>query len=196
MTKLIKHRGKSSKNIKENTYEAIKLALEDNKYLGVEFDIRETKDHEFVIYHNPMLNNKLISNYLYRELPKFIPRLKDILNIGSSKIFLIEIKNITSIDKFINLLKDYQDKNIYVMSFSNSIINKINKSYKTYKVGVLNYILNTNNDIKKLDFLVILNSILDENIMSKLKGLEIFSYGILESIEDYKYSNVYYIVDD
>ena len=196
MTKLIKHRGKSSKNIKENTYEAIKLALEDNKYLGVEFDIRETKDHEFIIYHNPILNNKLISNYLYRELPKFIPRLKDILNIGNSKIFLIEIKNITSIDKFINLLKKYQDKNIYVMSFSNSIINKINKSNKTYKVGVLNYVLNTNNDIKKLDFLVILNSILDENIMSRLKGLEIFSYGILESIEEYKYNNVYYIVDD
>ena len=143
-----------------------------------------------------MLNNKLISNYLYRELPKFIPRLKDILNIGSSKIFLIEIKNITSIDKFINLLKKYRDKNIYVMSFSNSIIDKINKSDKTYKVGVLNYVLNTNNDINKLDFLVILNSILDENIMSRLKGLEIFSYGILESTQEYKYNNVYYIVDD
>lgn len=196
MTKLIKHRGKNSKIIKENTYEAIKIALEDNKYLGVEFDIRETKDGEFVIYHNPILNNKLISNYLYRELPKFIPRLKDILNINSSKIFLIEIKNITNIDKFINLLKKYKDKNIYVMSFSNSIINKINKSNKTYKVGVLNYVLNTNNDIKKLDFLVILNSILDENIMSRLKGLEIFSYGVLESIEEYKYNNVYYIIDD
>ena len=196
MSKLIKHRGKSSKIIKENTYEAIKLALDDNKYLGVEFDIRETKDHEFIIYHNPILNNKLISSYLYRDLPKFIPRLKDILNINSSKIFLIEIKNITSIDKFINLLKKYKDKNIYVMSFSNSIINKINKSNKTYKVGVLNYVLNTNNDIKKLDFLVILNSILDENIMSRLKGLEIFSYGVLESIEEYKYNNVYYIIDD
>lgn len=196
MSKLIKHRGKSSKIIKENTYEAIKLALDDNKYLGVEFDIRETKDHEFIIYHNPILNNKLISSYLYRDLPKFISRLKDILNINSSKIFLIEIKNITSIDKFINLLKKYKDKNIYVMSFSNSIINKINKSNKTYKVGVLNYVLNTNNDIKKLDFLVILNSILDENIMSRLKGLEIFSYGVLESIEEYKYNNVYYIIDD
>ena len=32
--------------------------------------------------------------------------------------------------------------------------------------------------------------------MSRLKGLEIFSYGILESIEEYKYNDVYYIVDD
>lgn len=192
MYKLIKHRGLHDKNIKENTYDAIYMALKSDKYIGVEFDVRETKDNEFIIYHNPMHDHKLISDTLYRELPKFIPKLTDILKISSPKMFLIEIKNITSFDKFMNLLNKYKNKKIYVMSFSNKLINKVNKINKTYKVGILNYVLNTEVDNNKLDFICILNSLLNDTIMEILKNKEIFSYGLLENL---KYKDVYYIVD-
>ena len=188
MYKLIKHRD----TIKENTYDAIKMALDDKRYVGVEFDVRETRDGEFIIYHDPMYNGKLISEYLYNELPKFMPKLKMILQIKSNKMFLVELKNIKHIEKLITLLKKYNNKKIYVMSFSNSLIDKINISDRNYKIGVLNYVLNTNKDTKKLDFVCILNSLLNDDIIKILKDLEIFSYGIFENM---KYDNIYYITD-
>ncbi len=192
MYKLIKHRGISNDTIKENTYDAIKMALDDKRYVGVEFDVRETRDGEFIIYHDPMYNGKLISEYLYNELPKFMPKLKMILQIKSNKMFLVELKNIKHIEKLITLLKKYNNKKIYVMSFSNSLIDKINISDRNYKIGVLNYVLNTNKDTKKLDFVCILNSLLNDDIIKILKDLEIFSYGIFENM---KYDNIYYITD-
>ena len=190
--KLIKHRGISNDTIKENTYDAIKMTLDDKRYVGVEFDVRETRDGEFIIYHDPMYNGKLISEYLYNELPKFMPKLKMILQIKSNKMFLVELKNIKHIEKLITLLKKYNNKKIYVMSFSNSLIDKINIKDRNYKIGVLNYVLNTNKDTKKLDFICILNSLLNDDIINLLKDLEIFSYGIFENM---KYDNIYYITD-
>ena len=192
MAKLIKHRGISSDKIKENTYEAILNALNNDKYMGVEFDVRETKDGEFIIYHDPLYNGKLISNMNFNELPRFMPKLKTILKIKSDKIFVIELKNINNFTKFYNLLEKYPNKKLYVMSFSNQLINKVNKPNRHYKIGILNYVLNTSDDIKKLDFVAILNSLLNETIINNLKNLEIFSYGLFENI---KYEEVYYIVD-
>lgn len=192
MNKLIKHRGLHDENIKENTYEAIKNALEDPQYCGVEFDVRETLDKEFIIFHNPLVNGKLISNTLYNDLPKYIPKLKDILKINSSKIFLIELKNIKHIDNLVNLLNKYAQKKLYVMSFSHNLINKVNKPNRKYKIGILNYVLNTNIDIQNYDFIGILNSLLNDSVIKTLKNKEIFSYGLLEKK---KYFEVYYIVD-
>ncbi len=195
MAKLIKHRGAYSKDIKENTYEAIKMAIDDSKYLGVEFDIRETIDNEFVVFHNPTLKGKLIREYKFNELPKYIPRLKDILKIKTSKIFLIEIKNIMSFPKFLNLLKKFNYQNIYVMSFSNAIINKCLIKNRTYKVGILNYVINTEDNLRELDFVCILNNLLNDNLIKSLKDKEIFSYGLLSENTNYKYPNVYYITE-
>ncbi|MBQ8902531.1 MAG: glycerophosphodiester phosphodiesterase, partial [Bacilli bacterium] len=152
MEKLISHRGIFDKNTKENSYEAIKKALVSDNYLGVEFDVRETIDNELIIYHNALYNNKLISKTRYNELPKYVPRLDDILKIDSNKIFLIEFKYINNYDNFLNIINKYCDKNIYIMSFSNRVIEKINKENSCYKIGVLNYILNTSEFTKKLDF--------------------------------------------
>ncbi len=193
MSKLIKHRGLHNEFIKENTYEAILSALQNDQYLGVEFDVRETLDNIFILYHNPLYNNKLISKTLYKELPRYIPKLDSILKINSDKIFLIEVKNINNYQKLYNLLNKYSNKKLYVMSFSNNIINKLNIANRKYKIGILNYVLNTDDLINKLDFVAILNSLLNDNIMNSLKTKEVFSYGIKEKM---KYANVYYITDN
>lgn len=192
--KLISHRGIHNNIVKENSYESIINALNSDKYIGVEFDIRITKDKEFILFHDGFYNNKLIKNTYYKELPKYVPKLESILKIKSKKIFLIEIKDIDNYyDKFMKLLSKYKDKNIYVMSFSNKIINKLNKENKTYKVGVLNYVLNTTKDDLKLDFIAILNSLLKENILNNYSNLEIFSYGLFKT---FKSKNIFYIVDN
>lgn len=194
MYKLISHRGIHNKNIKENSYLSIKNALDSNEYVGVEFDVRVTKDNEFIIYHDSMYNNKLIKNMMYKELPKYVPRLIDILKINSNKIFLIEVKNINNMYKeLINKLNKYKNKNIYVMSFSNKVINKLDISKRNYKIGVLNYILNTNNTNNNLDFICILSSLLNNNIINTLNNKEIFSYGLNIKKE---YDNIYYIVNN
>jgi len=190
--KLICHRGLYDEKIKENTYDAVSCALKNDKFVGVEFDIRETKDNEFVLFHNATYNNKLIKNTYYKELPKYVPRLKDILKIKSKKIFLIEIKNINNYERFIKLLNRYRDKNIYLMSFSNKIISKLNIKNRNYKIGILNYVFNTSENILELDFVAILNNLISDEIILKLKNIEIFSYGLFENK---KYKDVYYITD-
>ena len=194
MYKLIKHRGYHDKFIMENSYEGISIALNDDKYVGVEFDVRETLDNELIIYHDSLYNNKLISKTLYKELPKYVPKLWDILKINSNKIFLIEIKNIeNNYHQFINLLNKYKDKNIYVMSFSNNAIKRVDIKERNYKIGILNYVLNTNKDISNLDFICILNSLINDEILNVLKNYEIFSYGLFEKKKGKK---IFYIVDN
>jgi glycerophosphoryl diester phosphodiesterase len=53
MMKFIAHRGASQRYI-ENTYQAFKYAFESSLD-GCECDIRITKDHEFIVYHNENL---------------------------------------------------------------------------------------------------------------------------------------------
>lgn len=194
MYKLISHRGIHNKEIKENSYLAILNALKDEKYSGVEFDVRTTLDNEFILFHNSIYNNKLIKNTLYKELPKYVPKLEKILKINTNKIFLIEVKNINNeYNRLIDILNKYSNKNIYVMSFSNKVISKLNSNKRKYKIGILNYVLNTDELIKELDFVGILNSLLNNYVLKKLSSLEIFSYGILTKKE---HENVFYIVDN
>ncbi len=192
MFKLIKHRGIYTNTIKENSYEGIKLALEDNNYIGVEFDIRETLDNEIILFHNPIYNNKLISKTYYKELPKYVPKLEDILSINSNKIFLIEIKNIEhNFNKFLNILNKYSNKNIYIMSFYLKNIKKININNRFYKIGLLNYVLNTNDYIKELDFVGIINNLINKQVIKELDNIKVFSYGG----NKLKFDSVYYITD-
>ena len=58
--KNIIHRGITSKNIKENSYLAIKKAIKDKESIGVEFDIRLTKDKKIVLSHNSLINLNVI----------------------------------------------------------------------------------------------------------------------------------------
>jgi len=193
MYKLISHRGIHDKKTKENSYDAIKNALESSEFVGVEFDIRETLDNEIILYHNAVYNNKLVSKTYYKDMPKYVPKLEDVLKIRSNKMFLIEIKNIeNNYKKFLDIINKYNDKNICIMSFSSKAINKIDIDGRFYKIGILNYVLNTNENIKKLDFIAILNSLLNEDIIKNLNGLEIFSYGLFKKK---KFRDVFYIVD-
>ena len=50
---VIYHRGKHSEFVKENTIEAFDLSIKDS--LGIEFDVRMTKDNMVVVSHDDNL---------------------------------------------------------------------------------------------------------------------------------------------
>lgn len=195
MYKLIAHRGEK-KSSKENTIAAFFDAI-NGDYYGFECDIRMTKDKKIVVYHDPMFKGKLIKNYNYKELKSNnIPLLEDVLNIKTDKIIMIDIKDAFIDDKILlKVLNHYKDKNIYVMSFYDNIINKLFVDNCGFKVGILNYVLNTNDNHFKYDFLCILNTFLNNEIINKYEHdkKELFVYGIKR--KDIKDLYPYYIVD-
>ena len=91
--KNIIHRVITSKNIKENSYLAIKKAIKNKESIGVEFDIRLTKDKKIVLSHNSLINLNVIEETNYSELIKnnYLTTLDKILDIDTNKIFLIDI---------------------------------------------------------------------------------------------------------
>ena len=192
----ISHRGLVKKGIIENTIPAFLGAINSDKYAGFELDIYTSKDNEFIIHHDPLLDGKLIWNYEYKELKKKgVVKLEDVLKLKTNKIILIEIKDINlDINQFTKLLNKYQDKKIYVMSFFNSVIRKFKNP--TFKVGVLNYLLNSTAEYP-YDFIGILYDVATKHMINSLKELniEVFLYALSKK-DKYIFKDVYYIVDD
>ena len=188
---LIAHRGIWDKYIKDNSYTAIKKGLESSKYIGIECDIRETKDNKYIIYHNALYKGNLVKNTLYKDM-KDIPLLEDILKIDSNKIYLLEIKDYNmDLDSFLSILKKYQ-KNIYIMSFDNKVIEKLKKKNVSYKLGVLNYILNSDSNYN-YDFICLLDAVATNLVIDSFKerNIEVIIYGTIKLDK-----NLTYIVDD
>lgn len=192
--KLIAHRGLVN-NSKDNSLESLLNAINSDKYIGVETDVRVTKDNVFVLYHDALYKGNLVKNVLYKEMKKDnIMRLDDLLKINTNKIILLEIKDYyMNIELFLRILDKFKS-NIYIMSFNNKIIKKIRDKTKKYKVGILNYVFNNINDYK-FDFICILNDFLNEDIINKYKNIEVFSYGI-RNWKNIKFKGVFYIVDN
>ena len=198
--KYIIHRGITSKDIKENSYTAIKKAIKDKESIGVEFDIRLTKDHKIVLSHNFLINLNVIEETNYSDLIKnnYLTTLDKILDIDTNKIFLIDIKTNNNYKVFgdilMNTLNKY-NKNIYLASFDKNIIKYIKSKYKK---GIITLLYKRNN----YDFIITNYKLISNNKIKKIKDKEIFLWTIhnnneLEEIKN-KFSNIgdYYIIKD
>lgn len=195
--KYIAHRGVALSKLKENTIESFYLAIKDNRFVGFELDIRVSKDKNFFIYHDYLLNGRPFKSYMTNELKKLnIPSLESVLNINHDKIVLIEIKDFDiNAQKLIKLLDNYPNRNFYIMSFNNKVIERVAKESKKYKLGILDYVLNNVHNYK-YSFICLLNSLINEEKieMYKSKNIEVMSYGILKK-QDIKFKNIFYIID-
>ena len=192
----IAHRGLVKKGVIENTLPAFLGAIKSNKYAGFELDIYTSLDGIFVVHHDPLLDGKFIWKYNYKELrEKGVLKLIDVLRLNTDKIILIEIKDINiNIEKLTKLLNKYKNKKIYVMSFFNSVIKKFKNP--TFKVGVLNYILNSTSEYT-YDFIGILYDVATNHMIESLQkmNIEVFLYA-LNKKDKYRFKDVYYIIDD
>ena len=182
----IAHRGLFDDNIKENTIEAFDNAF-NNGYEGIEFDVRLTKDKIPVILHDSFLSRVfgvkgLLKNYTYQELLDNkieIPKFEDVISRYNNKVMIIELKEKIDITKYI---KDKRNL-YYISSFNYDYISYLNKCVY-YKLGVINYILNSGIDYSKIDFIMVLDSIYNKKLF-KLKDIEIIIYGVIGNINSY-----------
>ena len=203
--KLIAHRGYKTKYIKENTLEAFINAF-NNGFIGIEFDVRETKDKKLVVCHDAFIDRVsdgkgLLKNYTYEELlhfnfgssemPSRIPLLEDVLKLKGIKI--VELKE--HID--LNSIKKIIDDDTYFISFDTSHILNLKKRYPELKFGILNYVLNSFKDYD-LDMICILDMIVTERLVAHFtnRDVKVFIYGITRDIK-YKSDdeNIFYIAD-
>ena len=201
MNKLIAHRGLKM-NVKENTIEAFQKAIENPNYVGFECDVRTTKDKVFVISHNPMIKEYIISLTDYKTLNRkcSIVTLESVLKLKSNKIFLLEIKEHNLDTKaFIQFISKYSYQKIYVMSFFNSVIKKLDLPNHFYHLGVLNYVLNSEEDYKAYDFICLLESVATPRLINffQEKRKETFLYGISKLQSNMNlYPESYFITDE
>lgn len=194
MFKLIAHRGLKD-GTEENSIESFYNAIKSSSYYGFECDVRLTKDHKFVIYHNPLYQGNLVRNTLYSEMNNH-PLLEEVLNLQTDKIIMIDVKDaFIDTQRLHETLNKYKNKNIYVISFYDNVISKLFIKKRNYKVGILNYVLNTNDDHFKYDFLCILMAISNSKIIRDFQknNKDLFIYGVDKA--KIKEIYPYYIVD-
>ncbi len=196
--KLIAHRGLFKNKKEENTIQSFYNAINNDSYYGFECDIRQTKDKKYVIYHDAIIDNKIIFMTKYKDLKKYnLPTLYQILKIKTNKVKMLEIKDYNcDTNKLNRILSLNKNNNIYVMSFYNCILNKIYNLKHNYKIGSLNYKLNNIKDYN-YDFICLLDNITSKKEVNKyLKNdKEVFIYGIINE-DKFKYSKeCFYITD-
>ncbi len=92
MAEFIAHRGNFGK-ARENTLEAF-LSCKDHGVYGVELDVRRSADGALVVFHDPEIAGLgQISELDLVELPEWLPRLDEVLDIAPPMFVNIEIKN-------------------------------------------------------------------------------------------------------
>lgn len=193
---LIAHRGLTSKDIKENTLEAFRNAI-NNGYEGIELDIRKTKDNKIVVIHDKYINRTSngsgnINKLLYKELLKYnfgskkkyskIPLLKDIVkNINNTNIF-IELKEKINRDELDSILKNNNTNKYYIMSFNKEYID--NLLGIEYNLGLINYVFNSIIDYNKYNFILVLEDLFNKDIYNyfKEKNIEVILYNLRGNI--------------
>jgi glycerophosphoryl diester phosphodiesterase len=123
--------------------------------------------------------------------------LDSVLRLDTKKVMLVEIKTSNpDYSKLSKILNSYPNKNIYVMSFHNHVIKNLKKYQKNYKLGILNYIINSEEKYE-YDFICLLNDLVDNKIINYYLNhkIEVFMYGVINEKNNLYYDNTYYILD-
>ena len=219
MSNLIAHRGLNNKRYKENTLIAAKEALSYNYIKGIEVDIRLTKDKKLVVIHDMTINRtsngsgfvknmtlKELKNYNFgnKEVVSRISTIKDFLRIiPKDKLILLEIKHDNDNEEefikcFYKAIRKFLDKNIYIMSFNESIIKKLKAKYNFLKCGLLiSTIINAFYINDNFDFIAI-SSYSVKKVKDYKKEIFVWALNSKKKYQELEKSmpvNTYYIVD-
>ena len=193
---LIAHRGLYNEKIKENTILAFDNAMKNN-YSGLELDIRKTSDNKIVVIHDSTIdrtsNGKgFINKITYKELKKYnfgtkdkrqkIPTLNEVIKKYNNIIIFIELKVKITKKELNNILSKNTTNTYYIMSFNKKYID--NLIGIKYKIGLINYVFNSNINYKNYNFILILEDLFNEKIYKKCtaNNIEPVIYGTLNKI--------------
>ena len=143
-TMIVAHRGASSL-VRENTIESFKKAIEIGVDM-IEFDVRRTKDQALIVYHDELMQEKLVKELTYDEISKMakgqgysIPTFEEVLECTSGKIRLdVEIKEEGYEKEVVELVSRYFKKDQFVItSFYDFCIKRIKDNHPDVKVGFI-----------------------------------------------------------
>jgi glycerophosphoryl diester phosphodiesterase len=142
----IAHRG-FTKNFPDNTLEAFQAAI-DLGADGVEFDVHETADNHFIIFHDPKVEGQEIAKMtlagiqLVRLAGKYkIPTLEETLELCRSRLkMVVEIKQARSLERLLSLLRTRAElKDVIIVSFNRDLILKLATLAPEFRRGILTY---------------------------------------------------------
>jgi glycerophosphoryl diester phosphodiesterase len=146
------HRGSSVEKV-ENTFEAIEMAVNDENYAFIEFDVQYTKDKQIVVFHDLSLFRfqkqfYKVGDLTYDQLVKIsrynVPLYEEVMDlIGDEKKVNIEIKsqgNLEDDKEIIEfIIEDSQERgiseSILFSSISKDVIKYIKDTHPELKVG-------------------------------------------------------------
>ncbi|MBC1953374.1 glycerophosphodiester phosphodiesterase [Listeria welshimeri] len=189
-TKIIAHRG-DTVNAVENTVEAIESAAKAGADYS-EIDIQETKDHQFVVFHDMTLrrlagSSKRVADMTLQELQQtkitsgayssHIASFDEIINAAKkNKIdLLVEVKlhggeSSDMVERFITLLKKEKVADKYlVQSLNQPVIEKIEHADTSLETGII-LALNIGNLPKtSADFIVLEDFSINKRILTQAK---------------------------
>lgn len=184
------HRGKHNEIVKENTIEAFKGAVEDG--LGVELDVRLTKDNQVVVSHDGNLKRvfgieKIIEESNYEEIKEYVPLFKDVLNLINDKVgVMVEVKS-SKVgmleEETYKILKEYKGRCV-IVSFNPFTLNYFRKKDPSIIRGQLSY------NYKDSKYNCILKLALKKMWLNIFSKPHFISYGI--DGFDYKLLNKYH----
>jgi glycerophosphoryl diester phosphodiesterase len=142
----IAHRG-FTKNFPDNTLEAFQVAIELGAD-GVEFDVHETRDNHFIIFHDATVEGQEIAKMTLAGIQKIrlagkykIPTLEETLDLCRNRLkMLVEIKQARSLDRLISTLRTKAElKDVIVISFNRDLIVNLATLAPEFRRGILTY---------------------------------------------------------
>ncbi|MCX5997532.1 MAG: glycerophosphodiester phosphodiesterase family protein [Chloroflexi bacterium] len=141
---VIAHRG-FTRDFPDNTLEAFRAAREIGVD-GVEFDVQETADGEFVVFHDDSINGKSISSLKLKDIQRLrvgggyrIPTLQQALEVlGTGLVLLVELKQVRSLDQFLSYLRRQVDAAFTVLvSFDAALIARLSDLAPDFTCAVI-----------------------------------------------------------
>jgi glycerophosphoryl diester phosphodiesterase len=142
----IAHRG-FTKKFPDNTLEAFRAAI-DLGADGVEFDVHETADNHFVIFHDPKVAGQEIAQMTLAAIQSVrlagkykVPTLEETLDLGRKRLkMLVEIKQARSLERLISILKTGAElEDVIIISFNRDLIFNLATLAPEFRRGILTY---------------------------------------------------------
>ena len=140
-TKIISHRGRTSRKSADNTLASVNDAIE-LKVEMVEVDIRQTKDSQIVCFHDPDIQGELIRDLDYSEIiekDSQIPTLEQVLWSAKGKIAIeIELKEPGYELEVVSIARDYFNYDKFVLkSFHPQVVERVKEIDQKIFAGLL-----------------------------------------------------------
>ena len=168
VTKIISHRGRTSKKSIDNTIQSVTNAI-DLEVDMVEVDVRKTKDSQIICFHDSDIEGVLIKDLNYSDIIKInaqIPTLEQILWSSKGKIGMeVELKESGYEADVIAMVLDYFNYDEFVIkSFNYLTIKNVKEIDKKVYTGLL---LGSGYNMEQLKVVLYESFTLDKFILSQ-----------------------------